>query len=302
MTTREYMLEAWRKGIVIPAFNVPHLPMMAPIARAVADLDSFALIEVARLEFIKFKAESAARIYREYDGLRDERHIRLHLDHVPVIDEDGVRVDYLAVIREALRLGYESVMVDGSRLSLEDNIRATREVAELAHEAGVPCEGELGAVMGHESGPMPSYEEIFASRRGFTRPEEAARFVRETSCDWLSVAVGNIHGAISGALKDQRKVEARLDVEHLKALREATGVPLVLHGGSGVRHESVLAAIKAGIAKVNVGTELRQVYEAAVKKAGDIAAAQAAVYDRTAEYVRDYFRIAGSAAALKLAR
>jgi ketose-bisphosphate aldolase len=287
---------------VIPAFNVPHLPMMEPIARAVADQDSFALIEVARLEFIKFKAESASRIYREYEGLRDRAHLRLHLDHVPVIDEDGARVDYLAVIREALELGYESVMVDGSRLSLEENIGATRAVAELAHRAGVPCEGELGAVMGHESGPLPSYEEIFASRRGFTRPDEAARFVRETGCDWLSVAVGNIHGAISGALKDQKKVEARLDIAHLEALRAATGVPLVLHGGSGVRHESVLQAIRAGIAKVNVGTELRQVYEAAVKRSADTGAAQAAVYDRTVEYLRDYFRIAGSASIVRAAR
>jgi ketose-bisphosphate aldolase len=281
--------------------------MMAPIARAVTDQRSFALIEVARLEFLKFQAQSARRIFEEYDGLRDAAHLRLHLDHVPVIDEDGLTVDYLGVIREALEIGYESVMVDGSRLPLEENIAATRAVADLAHAHGVPCEGELGAVMGHESGPRPSYEEIFASRRGFTRPDEAARFVRETGCDWLSVAVGNIHGAISGALKDQKKVEARLDIEHLGTLREACGIPLVLHGGSGVRHDSVLRAIKAGIAKVNVGTELRQVYESALKERGlkeraQVEAAQEAVYTRTAELLRDYFRIASSAAAITGAR
>jgi len=290
------MLAAWKAGTVVPAFNIPYLPMMAPVCRAVTDQRSFALIEVARLEFIKFQAESPRRIYEEYDRLRDPAHIRLHLDHVPVIDEDGISVDYLALIREALELGYESVMVDGSRLGLEENIRATRAVTELARAAGVPCEAELGAVMGHESGPLPSYEEIFASRRGFTRPEEASRFVRETGCDWLSVAVGNIHGAISGALKDQKKVEARLDIEHLGRLRQASGVPLVLHGGSGVRHESVLRAIEAGIAKVNVGTELRQVYEAALKQTTDVAAAQEAVYHRTTELLRDYFRISGSSA------
>jgi fructose/tagatose bisphosphate aldolase len=148
---------------------------------------------------------------------------------------------------------------------------------------------------------MPSYEEIFASRRGFTRPEEATRFVRETGCDWLSVAVGNIHGAISGALKDQKKVEARLDIEHLRALRAACGVPLVLHGGSGVRHDSVLAAIRAGIAKVNVGTEIRQVYEQALKAGASAAAAENAVYDRTSELLRDYFGIAGSASVIAAA-
>jgi len=294
--TTECMLAAWRAGIVIPAFNVPHLPMMAPIARAVAAEDSFALIEVARLEITKFRAESLERIFREYDALRDERYLRLHLDHVPVIDEDGLTVDYLAMINEALELGYESVMLDGSRLPLDGNIAATREVAELAHAAGVPCEAELGAVLGHESGPLPSYEELFSSRRGFTRVDEAERFVRESGCDWLSVAVGSIHGAVSGALKDQKKVEARLDVEHVKLLRRVTGIPLVLHGGSGVRHESVLAAIAAGIAKVNVGTELRQVYESAMKASADISSAQAAVEERTRQYLRDYFRISGSSA------
>jgi fructose/tagatose bisphosphate aldolase len=72
------------------------------------------------------------------------------------------------------------------------------------------------------------------------------------------VAIGNIHGAVSGALKDRKKVEARLNLEHLARLRQATGVPLVLHGGSGVKREYLLAAIKKGIAKVNIGTEIRQ--------------------------------------------
>ena len=106
-------------------------------------------------------------------------------------------------------------MVDGSRLSLADNIAATRQVAELAHSAGIPCEAELGAVMGHEAGPLPPYEELFASGKGFTDVEEARRFAVETGCDWLSVAVGSIHGAISGVAKDQKKVEARLDLEHM---------------------------------------------------------------------------------------
>ena len=89
------------------------------------------------------------------------------------------------------RQGYQSVMIDASRLDLEGNIRATREVAGLAHEAGIPCESELGAVMGHESGPRIPYEEIFATKKGFTDVAEAERFERESGCDWLSVAVGS---------------------------------------------------------------------------------------------------------------
>jgi fructose-bisphosphate aldolase class II len=184
-------------------------------------------------------------------------------------------------------------MVDASRLTLEENIRATREIAEVAHKAGVPCESELGAVLGHEAGPLPPYEELFASGKGFTRPEEAARFVRESGCDWLSVAIGNIHGAVSEATKDQKKVEARLALDHLETLAKVTGVPLVLHGGSGIKREHVLASMKRGIAKINVGTEIRQAYEAAMKSSGSVAAAQEAVYTRTVSLIRDWFGLAG---------
>jgi hypothetical protein len=113
-------------------------------------------------------------------------------------------------IREALSLGYQSVMVDGSRLPLDENIACTRAAVDLAHASDVPCEAELGMIMGHESGPLPPYEELFRSGRGFTRPDEAARFVKESGCDWLSVAIGNIHGAVGDATKNQKKLEARL--------------------------------------------------------------------------------------------
>jgi ketose-bisphosphate aldolase len=292
--TNVMMKHASKAGLVIPAFNVPYLPMVEPVVRAVADQDCFALVEVARLEWIRFGAESLAAVMREFRTWERPRHVRIHLDHVPVIDEDGLEVDYLATIQEGIELGYQSVMVDGSRLDLEANIEATRRVVEMAHQAGIPCEAELGAVLGHEAGPPPPYEQLFRSGKGFTDVDEAERFARTTGCDWLSVAIGNIHGAVSGALKDKKKVEARLNLEHLGKLRRATGIPLVLHGGSGVRQEYLLAAIKKGITKVNVGTEIRQTYEVALKESGGVAAAQDAVYERTSGLLRDYFGLAGT--------
>ena len=293
-STADLMKSANRAGLLIPAFNVPYLPMIEPVIRAIVDQDCFALVEVARLEWIKFEAVGLAAAMEEFQKWSNPDHVRIHLDHVPVIDEDDLQVDYLSVIEEGIRLGYQSVMVDGSRLDLEGNIEATRQVAEMAHRAGIPCEAELGAVLGHEAGPPPPYEELFASGRGFTDVEEATRFVTETGCDWLSVAIGNIHGAVSGALKDKKKVEARLNLEHLEKLRAATGVPLVLHGGSGVRQEYLLAAIKRGITKVNVGTEIRQTYEPALVRSGSVSAAQDAVYERTCWLLRDYFGLAGT--------
>jgi ketose-bisphosphate aldolase len=267
--------------------------MVAPVIRAVADQDSFALVATARLEWNKFESHGPAAVMDEFLRRHDRAHVRIHLDHVPVIDEDSLRVDYLPIFSEAIALGYQSVMVDGSRLDLEENIRCTREVVAMAHEAGIACEAELGAVLGHEAGPLPPYEELFASGRGFTDVEEARRFVGETGCDWLSVAAGNVHGAIAAGLKDRKKVEARLDLAHLERLAEATGVPLVLHGGSGIRQDNVLAAVRLGVAKVNVATEIRQAYEQALARTGSQAAAQEAVYERTVWLLRDYLGVAG---------
>lgn len=280
---------AMKAGVAIPAFNIPYLPMLEPVVRAVVDQNSFALIETARLEWIKFEAGGPDVIAKEFFRWQVADHIRLHLDHVPAIDEDGQRVDYLEIIQQAIELGYHSVMVDASRLALDENIAATRRVAELAHRAGVPCEAELGAVLGHEAGPLPSYDELFASGRGFTKVDEASRFVAESGCDWLSVAIGNIHGAVSEGYKDQKKVAARLDLEHLEKLSQAVLIPLVLHGGSGIPQEYVLASFKKGIAKINIATEIRQAYESTLQSTSKISAAQDAVYQRTCQLIGEYF-------------
>ena len=295
VSSAEAIRRARRAGIALPAFNIPYLPMLQPVAKAIIDADSFSLIEVARLEYAKFEAKSAAAVAEEFRKWQDPAHMRLHQDHVPVIDEDGNRIDFLADIRTAIDLGFDSVMVDGSRLPLDENIAATRQVAELAHRAGVPCEAELGAVLGHEAGPLPPYEELFASGKGFTDVAEAVRFVKESGCDWLSVAAGNVHGAIAAGLKDQAKPRARLALDHIATLAEATGVPLVLHGGSGIQQEYILAAVKRGVAKINVGTEIRQPYEAKLRETGSLDAAQEAVYQRTSWLIREFFGWSGTA-------
>ena len=276
-------------GVALPAFNIPYLPMLEPVVRAVVDQNSFALIETARLEWIKFEAGSPEAIAREFFRWQRPEHVRLHLDHVPVIDEDGNRVDYLGIIQKAIDLGYHSVMVDGSRLPLDENIASTYQVAVLAHQAGIPCEAELGAVMGHEAGPLPPYTELYASGKGFTKVDEAHRFVLETGCDWLSVAIGNIHGAVSEGYRNQKKIAARLNLEHLESLFQATSVPLVLHGGSGIPREYVLASFQKGIAKINIATEIRQAYEASLQASGKVSVAQDAVYERTCWLIDDYF-------------
>ena len=105
-------------GIAIPAFNIPYLPMMEPVVKAVCRPRFLALIAVARLEWTKFEAVGPSAIAETFERCKQLSHVRLHLDHVPVIDEDNLRVDTRPIFEEAIRAGFESLMVDGSRLAL----------------------------------------------------------------------------------------------------------------------------------------------------------------------------------------
>lgn len=279
------MLRALNLQTAIPGFNIPYLPMMEPVVCALRDTRCFGLIMVARLEWEKFDAGGLRPVYEEYQRVKDERYTRLHLDHVPVIDEDLLPVPYETILREAVEMGYDSVMVDGSRLPLKENMAATRRIVEIAHEKGVAVEAELGAVHGHEAGPLPPYEELFASGRGFTEAAEARIFVEETGVDWLSVAIGSVHGAISATARREKKIEARLSIERLQEIHRATGIPLVLHGGTGIQKTCVLDAIRHGIVKINVATAIRQPYEALM--GASAANALEAVYQATRRVIEN---------------
>ncbi|MBE5772621.1 MAG: class II fructose-bisphosphate aldolase [Clostridiales bacterium] len=299
MDAKIIVRKALDNGLVVPAFNIPHPPMLKPIAQAIKDENSVAMIQVARLEWEKFESESLENIADEYAKYAVPGHTLLHLDHVPVIDEDHLEVDYIPIIKRAIAAGYQSVMVDASRLDLEGNIAATRAVADIAHAAGIPVEAELGAVMGHETSQQAiPYEEIFARKMGFTKVDEALKFVLESHCDWLSVAVGSVHGAIAANLLDQKKPAAKLDIDHITELRNALNIPLVLHGGSGIENDYITRGIKAGIAKINVGTELRQPYERAMKEKNDVEYARECVYKRCRELIRDFLHTADDAKVL----
>ncbi|MHB0999172.1 MAG: class II fructose-bisphosphate aldolase [Armatimonadota bacterium] len=295
---KKIMEAAASTGTVVPAFNIPYLPMVEATAKALAKYDVMSMIEVARLEITKFEARSLVDVEQEYRKWADPRVTTLHLDHVPVIDEDNKLVDWKPVIAEAINLGYDSVMVDGSRLPLDENIKVTAEVVRMAHAEGVLVEAELGAVMGHSDGPMPPYEEIFAKRMGFTDPEEARIFVQQTGVDWLSVSIGSFHGAISAATKDQPKMPAKLDIERLKELKAATGIPLVLHGGSGVIPSYIDEAIANGMVKINIATDTRQPYERALASGATIQEAQEAVIEAIGKLVCDVYHLEGSASRL----
>jgi ketose-bisphosphate aldolase len=274
------------------------LPAIEPICEALKQHRTFGFVEVSRIEIKKFGAQSVSAVAEEYKKFADPEIMSLHLDHIPVVDEDGMRVDWEPFISEGISCGYDSVMIDGSRLPFEENVEVTARVVEMAHAKNVLVEAELGAVLGHESGPMPSYDELFASRLGFTDPDQAQDFVKRTNVDWLSVSVGSIHGAIAGATMDAKKMQARIDIGHLKKLRDATAVPLVLHGGSGVIRTYIDQAIQNGITKINIGTDVRQPYDRVIAAGGSISEAQAAIKETVSTIILETFHIEDSASRL----
>jgi len=169
--------------------------------------------------------------------------IGVHLDHSRSLDE----------IEACLKLGYTSVMIDGSHLPFDENVALTRQAARRAHDYGAGVEGELGSVAGDEDVSMG------VAGGAMTDPQQAADFVGATGIDVLACAVGNVHGWTP------RPPE--IDLDRLAAIREHTGVPLALHGASGLPDETLAACMKGGVAKVNVNTELRRAFLAALDNA-----------------------------------
>ena len=128
MKAQEAVKLAWQHHTIVPAFNIPYLPMAKPVAQAIIDEKNVAMLQVARLEWEKFESRSLEAVAEEYFKYYDPKYTLLHLDHVPVIDEDHKRVDFMPILERAVKAGYQSVMVDGSRLSLEENIEAGRGI------------------------------------------------------------------------------------------------------------------------------------------------------------------------------
>lgn len=298
MNPKDAVLRALKSKTVVPAYNIPYLPMVKPVIQAVIDENSIAMIQVARVEWEKFESGSLEAVAEEYAKYKNEEHTMLHLDHIPAVDEDNRKVAYRSIIERGIKAGYQSVMIDASRLDLEGNIAVTKEISDLVHEAGIACEAELGSVMGHESKTVLPYDEIFSTKKGFTDAGEARRFALESGCDWLSIAAGSIHGAVADAVRHLKKPEARLDINHIKVLYESTGIPLVLHGGSGINQSCIRDAIQAGIVKINVGTELRQTYEQELMDANDIEKAKDKVYLKTRWVIKEFLRISNTRALL----
>jgi len=297
MIAQDVVNRAARVNTVIPAFNIPYLPMMSAVVRAIIDEDTVAMIQVARLEWLKYKARSLESVAEEYFKCCDTNHTLLHLDHVPVIDEDNLLVDVPPIVEQAIKVGYQSVMIDASRLPLEENISLTRYISDIAHDANVPVEAKLVAAIGAGSpGSRTGNDELLSTSRGVTDIAEAKLFTSESKCDWLSVEVGGAHGAKVDSLTKRKKPRIRLDIDHIALLRKAIGgVPMSLHDGFGIDQAHIRGAVKNGIAKISISTEIRKQYEFALEeRPDDVAYAQEKVHERTRWVIREFLQTTGN--------
>lgn len=240
VTSEQMMKKADAEGYAIGAFNVENMEMVMAVIRACEELNAPAILQTtpstvkyAGLDMYHANVAAAAE--------RAKVPIALHLDHGNTFE----------LAMQALRVGYTSIMIDGSKLALEENIAVSKRVADACAPSGIPVEAELGKVGGKE-------DDLSCDDPGYTDPDDAVRFVNETGVTSLAVAIGTAHGIYKG--------EPKLDVERLSEIRKVVSIPLVLHGASGVPDEAVKDCIRRGISKVNFATELRIAFSDGIKE------------------------------------
>jgi fructose-bisphosphate aldolase class II len=232
----QLLQKAKREGYAVGAFNLNNMEIAQAIIETAEEERSPVImqasqgaIQYAGIDYIAAIARAAAE--------KATVPVSLHLDHGTSFEQNV----------ECVRAGFSSIMFDGSKLPLQENIAITKRICEIAHIVGVSVEGELGQI-GKISDKITK-EQLEKMKAD---PKEAQEFVKQTGIDALAIAVGNIHG--------MQKQEAEIDVPRIETIRKLTNIPLVLHGASGIPNESVRQAIKAGICKINIDTELRKAF------------------------------------------
>lgn len=252
---RETIKNAEAKKIAIGHFNIANLEQLKAIAHVGVRLNVPIIIGVSEGEreylgvhHVRDLVDSYNKEHAKEGGFR----LFLNADHTHSVEK----------AEEAVKVGFDAVLFDGAKLPFGENAELTRTAVKITKSVNseVVVEGELGYI-GSSSKVWKEIPEGAAIKpEDMTKPEDAARFVKETGVDLLAPAVGNLHGMFASA------PNPRLDTPRIKAIREAAGVPLVLHGGSGIVDEDFTAAIEAGIAIIHISTELRAAWRKSLEE------------------------------------
>jgi len=236
VTTKEMLKDAYDNHYAIGAFGAHNLEIIKAVIAGAEATGSPVILQTTastykyvEMPYMIAMAKAAAE--------QAKVPVALHLDHGESYD----------VVMECLRAGYTSIMIDGSRLPLEENIALVRKVTDAANAINVPVEAELGTIGGVEDDL-----ELEESKAFFTDPVIAERFVRETGIYSFAPAFGTAHG--------NYKKEPKLQFDLLEEIQKLTNIPLVMHGASGVPDASLRKALDYGVAKVNFSTELKDMF------------------------------------------
>ena len=235
--TNAFLLQrAKKEGYAVGAFNANNMEIVQAIIET-AEEEKAPVILQASQGAIQYAGVDYIAAIVKIAAEKATVPVSLHLDHGLDFEQNV----------QCIRAGFSSVMFDGSKLPLQENIAVARRVCEVAHIVGVSVEGELGQIP--KSGENVTREQL---EKMMANPQETEEFVKKTGVDALAIAVGNVHG-----MKTQ---EAKIDIPRIEKIRKLTDIPLVLHGASGIPDESVKKAIKAGICKINIDTEIRKAF------------------------------------------
>ncbi|WP_431224580.1 tagatose bisphosphate family class II aldolase [Serratia sp. L9] len=242
ISTKNMLLKAQQQGFAVPAFNIHNLETMQVVAEAAAEMRSPVILAGTPGTYLYAGTANVVAIVQQ---LAAEYSIPLavHLDHHETLPD----------IENKVNAGIRSVMIDGSHRPFAENIALVRQVTEYCHRYDVSVEAELGRLGGVEDGIS-----VDARDACYTSAEQAEEFVRATGIDSLAVAIGTAHGLYQGT--------PELDFTRLGQIRDRVSVPLVLHGASGLPDSDIQQAIRLGVCKVNVATELKIAFSDALKQ------------------------------------
>lgn len=236
VTSKEILDHANAHKYAVGGFNIVNLEILQGIINAAEKEKSPVMIQVSQGAIKYAGIDFLAKIVK-VAAKNASVPVALHLDH-------GTDFD---IIVGCIKNGWTSIMIDGSHHDLKGNIDATNEIVKLCHAVGISVEAELGRLSGIEDNISVSERDAF-----YTDPKEAKEFVEATNVDSLAIAIGTAHGKYKGIPK--------LDFERLTEIKNILGIPIVLHGASGIPEEDIKKAVSLGVNKINIDTDLRIAY------------------------------------------
>nr|WP_211287820.1 ketose-bisphosphate aldolase [Petrotoga mexicana] len=237
MNLKELLEVANKKYFAVPAFNISDYSMFNGIFEAVEEKQSPVIIAIHPNELAHIGVEMTTSIIQKINKSRIPASI--HLDHGSSLKE----------IVTAIQSGFTSVMIDGSNLPIEENIDLTKKVVEIAHYVNISVEGELGTIGSTDTESETKINEII-----YTNPDDAVYFVKKTGIDALAIAIGTSHGLYPKDMKPKLKLEI------LKKIKKNLPIPLVLHGGSNNPDSEISEAVRLGINKINISSDIKKAY------------------------------------------